>query len=612
MVLTKNDKKCMLVLFAAMLLLTGIPALMLHVNTTVDEMGTLASAALLTGRNWHIGLVSAGGFYYKYGQAFLWVIPCLIIEDTVVLYKVVSFINALFMSFTPVIAYYISRRYLKIEKEISAALLAAAAAFIGDVMFQSLYLRGDNMLIVLNWACALMLLNALNAESERKRILYSVLLSFFAVYAYACHSRGIVAVIAVTMTVFIIQFFGKKKYIRYIPFLGSMAVFLVIDKLLQSFFKNAIWGERAGHATGISKESIRLLFTVSGIKTYIKMAVGWLFNSFTPTMGLACVGILVCLIMVVFVIRKSDKISKEEGILAVFGILSYAGSFALGTIFFEEHVHKNFVGKASQRIDRIVYDRYVCCAFGVLCLMAIYVLVWRKDIFGIRSRIASIGVYGAVLAVFAVITAPWLNNQSFVRKYMGILCTFLEQKSGLTINSPNASQGIVLLGVVIFVVFLVLMILSMRKKVWPICTIVLTCSVLLYGYNVNHITLAEDESRIKRINTALTFVNSLGDLHEEYPVIWNDATAAPVKTYQLMLRDYDLMTSKYQAFEDTDNMLVIAKKLPSKDSMSEGSYYTFDDINYKKERKDIVYVKGNELKEELESRGFSMTAFYGK
>lgn len=612
MIMTKNDKKCIVVLFAAMLLLTGIPALMLHVNTTVDEMGTLASAALMTGRNWHVGVISGGGYYYKYGQAFIWVLPYLIFQDTVLVYKAASFMNAVFMSTTPVIAYYISRRYLKIEKEISAALLSAAAAFIGDVMFQSLYLRGDNMLIVLNWVCALMLLNALNADSERKRTLYSVLLSFFAVYAFACHSRGVVAVIAVVMTVFIIQFFGKKKYIRYIPFLGSMAGFLVIDKVLQRFFKHAIWGNQAAHATGLSKDSILLLFKKSGIKTYIKMAVGWLFNSFTPTMGLACVGLLACLVILILVIRRSNKITKEEGILAVFGILSYAGSFVLGTVFFEKHVHKNFTGRTSVRIDRIVYDRYICCAFGILCLMAVYVLIWRKDIFGIRSRIATIGIYGAVLAVFAVITAPWLNGQSFVRKYMGILCTFVKTGKGITFKGENVSQGILLLGIVIFAVFLLLMLLSLKKRAWQICTVVLTCSILLYGYNVVHITLREDTARINRIKSVVTFVDSLGDLYEDYPIIWNDKTAGPQKSYQVLLRDYDLMTAKYQDFADTDNMLIIAGKLPSPENLSEGSYFTFDDINYEKERKDIVYVKGEELKEKLESMGFSMTAYGGE
>ncbi|MFR3423564.1 MAG: hypothetical protein ACLTTO_08175 [Lachnospiraceae bacterium] len=142
------------------------------------------------------------------------------------------------MATTPVMAYYISRRYLKIEKGKEAALLAAGSTIISSVMFQGIYLRGDMMLIVLNWVCALLILNAMYAKTRKERQIYTILLSFCAVYAYACHSRGIVMVIATAMTVLLIPFFTKEKERRlpYISFFGSMAVFLVIDKILGAIF----------------------------------------------------------------------------------------------------------------------------------------------------------------------------------------------------------------------------------------------------------------------------------------------------------------------------------------------------------------------------------------
>ena len=107
----------MISLFAVMLVLMGVPALCLSTNTVVDELGTLTNTALLTGRNWGTGIISNGGFYYRYGMAFVWLLPFLIFKDPIMVYKAASFVNALFMATTPVMAYYISRRYLKIEKE---------------------------------------------------------------------------------------------------------------------------------------------------------------------------------------------------------------------------------------------------------------------------------------------------------------------------------------------------------------------------------------------------------------------------------------------------------------------------------------------------------------
>lgn len=106
----------MISLFAVMLVLMGVPALCLSTNTAVDEMGTLANAALLSGRNWGTGVLSNGGFYYRYGMALVWCIPFFLLKKGVQIYKAVSLINALLMSVTPVISYYIARRYLKNSK----------------------------------------------------------------------------------------------------------------------------------------------------------------------------------------------------------------------------------------------------------------------------------------------------------------------------------------------------------------------------------------------------------------------------------------------------------------------------------------------------------------
>ena len=48
------------------------------------------------------------------------------------------------------------------------------------------------------------------AKTKNERQIYTILLSFCAVYAYACHSRGIVMVIASAMTVLLIPFLQRK------------------------------------------------------------------------------------------------------------------------------------------------------------------------------------------------------------------------------------------------------------------------------------------------------------------------------------------------------------------------------------------------------------------
>lgn len=613
MTMTKQDRICMISLFAVMLVLMGVPALCLSTNTVVDELGTLTNTALLTGRNWGTGIISNGGFYYRYGMAFVWLLPFLIFKDPIMVYKAASFVNALFMATTPVMAYYISRRYLKIEKEKEAALLAAGSTIISSVMFQGIYLRGDMMLIVLNWVCALLILNAMYAKTRKERQIYTILLSFCAVYAYACHSRGIVMVIATAMTVLLIPFFTKEKERRlpYISFFGSMAVFLVIDKILVRYFKRTIWGSRAAHATGIPKESLELLTKIKGIKSYIRMAVGWLYNSFSSTLGLVCVGLIACVIIVFLMFRRSKKVTSKEGTLALFGFLSYAGSFVLGTVFFLKSVKKNFYSSYGIRVDRIVYDRYVCCAFGVLCMVALYVLVWKRDLFGIKAKLLSVAGCGVTLVLFARITAPYLNNQSFVRKYMGMLVTFVKTNAkSVTFKGDHVSSGVILFGVVALILFLLILFLCQKKKGYQACALTLLVSVLLFGYNVTNITISESNTREARISSASNLILSFGDIYKEYSYVWTEKTAAPIKSYQVRLMDYHLISKNYQGFDETDNVFVISKHLPDEKQFQNGEYYLIDSEDYNK-KEDFVYVKGSELKDALEKRGVSLSAYTG-
>ena len=133
---------------------------------------------------------------------------------------------------------------------------------------------------------------------RKRKCQYTVLLSFAAVYAYAkpqqrdcyCDSSYNSGCFSFT--------FKKKKIIEFHCFhFASIVPFLILDEILARFFKYTILGNRGSTATGIPIQSIRLLFTIKGIKSYIIMATGWLMNSFAPTLGLVCVGLIACVLV---------------------------------------------------------------------------------------------------------------------------------------------------------------------------------------------------------------------------------------------------------------------------------------------------------------------------
>lgn len=608
--LSKYDRYAMLGLFLGLFLITVLPILKVNAITVIDESGTLANAAFLSGRNWHSGVVSIGGYYYKYGTAFLWVIPYLVLKDSLMILHAVGMINAVCIAMTPVIAYYIVRRYLNVKKIGYAIMMAAVPTVIPATLFQALYFRGDNPLTVMNWICVLLMLAALHAKSVKKKAFFSILLSLASVYAYACHSRGVVAVIAVFMTVVLIRVFMKKNCVNWPAYLGSLAVFLVVDRCFQIYFRDAIWQGKQAHATGISEKSIKILFSLKGVKNFIRGVIGWVYNSFVSTDGLICVAFVACLIIYFLILKKSNKVSEDESVLAIFGGLIYAGSLALGLIFFMKNIAPVYAGSATTRFDRIVYDRYICSTFGILCLVGIYILIVRKDLFGRRARAASVLGSALLVAVFAAKVAPYFDGGSFIKRNMSTLCYFLPIRgsAATTYKSSDVPLRLILLGVVILEVLQLFLYLSARQKFYLLGIASICLSAVIYGFCTQNM-LINSAARVEgQMQAVSAQVEEFGDLYDEYPDIYYTGGSI-VEAYQVRLMDYHLMSKKYKSLKDMDNGLVIYQKLPDAEDLSDGHYYLIDGFKYGKKGRDVLLVKGNALKEELESRGYSLTLY---
>ena len=194
---------------------------------------------------------------------------------------------------------------------------------------------------------------------------------------------------------------------------------------------------------------------------------------------------------------------------------------------------------------------------------------------------------------------------------MGMLVTFVKTNAkSVTFKGDHVSSGVILFGVVALILFLLILFLCQKKKGYQACALTLLVSVLLFGYNVTNIMISESNTREARISSASNLILSFGDIYKEYSYVWTEKTAAPIKSYQVRLMDYHLISKNYQGFDETDNVFVISKHLPDEKQFQNGEYYLIDSEDYNK-KEDFVYVKGSELKDALEKRGVSLSAYTG-
>ncbi len=141
----------------------------------------------------------------------------------------------------------------------------------------------------------------------------------------------------------------------------------------------------------------------------------------------------------------------------------------------------------------------------------------------LKAKLLSVAGCGVTLVLFARITAPYLNNQSFVRKYMGMLVTFVKTNAkSVTFKGDHVSSGVILFGVVALILFLLILFLCQKKKGYQACALTLLVSVLLFGYNVTNITISESNTREARISSASNLILSFGDIYKEYSYVWTE------------------------------------------------------------------------------------------
>lgn len=599
----------------------AIMGFQLDVTAVVDEPGTIANAALLAGDNWHTCIQGIGGYYYKYGTALFYYPIYLIIKDAFICYKTIILMHSAMLAFIPVIAYDILRRYLKADSMFMSAILSVTAGIFPSTILYSLYARADAMLIFLPWLICFLMLESYSAYDKKQKLrggILTVLLAIAAFYGYACHTRGVVFIIAVFCTVFAGALFCKVKIVNWPIYLLTNVLLYLGDKQATRYFKESIWyniGNMHASAESFKFEKLwGIVKTSYGFKSFVKLIFGWAFNIVTSTYGLILIGSLFCILVIFSSFRKKnrDKFTTEERIVAVFGFLNFVGTYLLGCLFFYVPIRRVFGLTLTKRLDRLVYGRYIACALGIVVLCALYALIFKPAFFKWKSRVACIFIHIGVLVVFFGVVVKYMLNGSVAARYCMELTTFLEltnrgSTTGVYENLLPALIAAALLGLIMSCLIYVL---SCRKKKTKqlLCIVLMVVTGTLSAVNYYKIRLGKDDLVQGRVSAMKDYVGEMGSLYEEYPIICIDRSATGIGSWQLPLRHYTLVTAGNTIALQADNMMLISKPNQISENFDGNDFYYFEGVNYDTEN-DVLYVKGEQLKDRLTQMGYNLVKY---
>ncbi len=503
-----------IILYIVTITLSIIPAFFYTAPAFEDGLGTMAAAAYLAGYDWS-NFLAADGYYYKYGQSLWYLLPFFLIPHAVLRYRVMLIINSVLTSFIPVIAWRIAEGKLHIERR-TAFLIAFLTGIYPSILLYSKYTWAETNLMVLPWVCLLLLLKIYGIE-ERHRIRDSIFLAVTVVYAYMSHQRGMVLILAVTLTLVCLQFtlqrmscmrcvshntscgshsaipYDEKKGIFWPAYLLTLGAGLLVDFILSGWQKTYVYaGAVMEHNTlrdFLQPELYRKLLSAEGLRVVLDTAVGWLFHSGASTFGCAFLGLLFMIGVVWRWLRGQERQEYGYLVVSLLGLFCYFGALALGLLFFFQDLYGYFDGSRVERCDHLLFGRYLESSVSILLFLGLTVLWGGKKGAGWRLRWVALSLDACVTLVTAFRLLPLMDHVSCYVHSLMALNLFMDTGdiTGTLDVIPNYAEALASFGVLSLLIFIFL--LYARGKKGRRCSAVVLCILFLWIYVYNSVTV---------------------------------------------------------------------------------------------------------------------------
>lgn len=612
-----SDRKMMWILFLVTFVITAGLGSVLNIACVLDESGTVANAAFVAGYNWHDWVGATGNYYYKYGSSLLYIPIFFLFNNPYVIYKLILAVNAVLISVVPVCAYRVLRTHLNVEDKKLSAITAFAVGIVPASVLYSLNAKADVALISWTWVLLVTILECMSAKEKCKQYVYSVLIGVVSVYLYMCHTRGVVFVIAAFMVVFALRFMMKNRNVKFFSYLASLAVMMLLDDRLKTFFKLSIWGagKKKNTLEGYDFQKFRKMLSWTGAETMIKSGIGWFFDTIIGNYGLVLVGFFFALFIFVMYLKKKD-VSQKEFVVALYGGLVFVGTMALGLLFFFMQNFKLMADKSNSRVDRMFYSRYMSPTYAIMVLIAIYYLFIKTDRFGLKTKI--------FVVVFSILSVGYVGTWLYDLtdrcgfSWRNVLdCGMFYTPEYFGKDSGDYSGTIVanalMKGAVLgLVVLIVMMVMSHKYTQYKklLVSFVVVCFAANLSCNYVKLRFDADMRTMNVCGSVFTAVEGLVDQYETLPeefgdIYYDKKSSSGYKFYQMGLPNFNVLYKKRAKFEEMDNGLIITRNHVVNERWFGEDCYLLEDYDYEN-NVNAVIVKGDELKSALEAHGIKV------
>lgn len=580
-----------LFLWGIFFIINTIVALYGIVPTIVpDEINPLGIPAFLTGADWS-SAISYYKNYYGFGQAILYTPLFMLIKDNVLLYKAIIVLNGALVSFIPVIANSIEKKFFNIYDKKIRILIACVIGAQPCYLTLSKRAWNETLLMLLFWIiCYLVLLCLVSADKKIKNILYSVILSIALCYGYATHGRFIAIIVSVLITSLLYFLITKKKIISLVPFVIAFVISNFINNLVKSFFLHNVWlvsseSELRNTFAETANRALSNMFSIDTLHLYLRAFSGYLFYIFIASIGLVVLGfILYCKFIKKYISKQLNSDNGNE--ILFFGGFSFVSLFcALGVaiVFFTT----DLLDSTGYYFIYGRYTEYLVAPILLLTLILVYNFkMTRLDLL----------LSGLIFIIHSIYTFLIEAIDITSGKYEVVPLNIFTLNSFAYNNNVSSSKLAFLSAILVAIIFFGISIfLLYRNKYKTSLFIIFTIYILSYAHTSIRLLIPNSYDIYHNLDTSYKFFNSI-DISESYRRVY--LFELYPQGYQFALRDYDF----HPVFGEVTDLEKNSFMVTNVDINNNYNYdynQLYEIILKNKANNESIYVYGKELANEL-------------
>lgn len=491
-----------------------------------NELGVIAVAQYFAGKSW-AGIMVSVDYYYGFLQGLIYTPVMLLFNSPEVQYTAILVINALLISFVPLLAISISKRS-GVEKFWKMAVIAFVSGGYCCYFAHSKFAWSETVTILIPWVILRLLLGLSEQKNKPKAHLLSILTGILCGIAFGAHVRLITVPVTVILIIIFERLVYNKKSVLLPSFIPSLIVFLGLSLFVTHILQTELW--RCSDPSKLNNTLSNLISVLGteikdGGERFVQTVFGQLYYFITSTWGLGALAL--CLFGTVTYRTVKQKLSgtrhtysRNISVTGLFAFLNAVFAVVCGTLY-RFHTDGFYTYQ-----DNVLFGRFLdsVIPFALIFVLAILFTSSIK----LNKILGAAAICGAVYLVFFVVTVPVILECDATR-IAPILALYPLRIGAAGAELLNLNSLLLTVSAVFCVLAVFVVVISCTKKYRSAVISVMICGLTVYSLifiSGTYLPMCRNESVAKN--------EAVADLSES---VYNQNGAPPLTLYNINRHD---------------------------------------------------------------------------